>query len=153
MIRLDATDVKALGLLKHYRIIRRWACRNNNLTDADLELLIYFDCMDFFTKQDYKIGTYAYSWDCGRWNRLLKEGWIVVWRNRNHTTQKYNIYKVSFKCKQLINKMYRIMLGKEDLPTSHRNVIMNGKTYMNTVMATAIENVNKDKTRNNGEST
>jgi hypothetical protein len=45
------------------------------------------------------------------------------------------------------------MLGKEDLPTSHRNIIMNGKTYMHTVMATAIENVNKDKTRNNGEST
>jgi hypothetical protein len=106
--------------------------------------------MDFFTKQDYKIGTYAYSWDNKRWNNLLKEGWIVVWRNRNRTTQKYNIYKVSFKCKQLISKMYRIMLGKEDLPTSkHRNVIMKGKTYIDTVMITAIENVNNDKTRNN----
>ena len=73
----------------------------------------------------------------------------MVWRNRNHTTQKYNIYKVSFKCKQLISKMYRIMLGKENLPTSYRNVIMNGKTYMDNLMITAIENVNKDKTRNN----
>jgi hypothetical protein len=53
MSRLEASDIKELGLLKHYIIIRRWACRNNNLTDADLELLIYFDCMDFFTKQDY----------------------------------------------------------------------------------------------------
>jgi len=150
MSRLEAADIKGLGLLKHYRIIRRWACKNNNLTDADLELLIYFDCMDFFTKQDYKIGTYAYSWDNKRWNNLLKEGWIVVWRNRNHTTQKYNIYKVSFKCKQLISKMYRIMLGKEDIPTSHRNTIMKGKTYMDTVAITAIYNVNKDKTRNNG---
>ena len=151
MSRLEPSDIRDIGLLKHYRIIRRWACRNNDLTDADLELLIYFDCMEFFTKQDYKIGTYAYSWDNKRWNNLLKEGWIVVWRNRNHTTQKYNIYKVSFKCKQLISKMYRIMLGKEDLPTSkHRNVIMKGKTYIDTVMITAIENVNNDKTRNNG---
>ena len=150
MKRLEATDIKELNLLKHYRLIRKWACRNYNLTDADLELLVYFDCMDFFTKQDYKVGTYAYSWDNKRWNNLLKEGWIVVWRNRNHTTQKYNIYKVSFKCKQLISKMYRIMLGKEDLPTSkHRNVIMKGKTYIDTVMITAIENVNNDKTRNN----
>ncbi|MFY8170620.1 MAG: hypothetical protein ACOVK2_05845 [Candidatus Fonsibacter sp.] len=148
MSRLEASDIKQLGLLKHYRIIRRWACRNNDLTDADLELLIYFDCMDFFTKQDYKIGTYAYSWDNRRWNNLLKEGWIVVWRNRNHTTQKYNIYKVSFKCKQLISKMYRIMLGKEDIPTSYRNTIMAGKTYIDTVMITAIENTNSDKTRN-----
>jgi len=148
MRKLKATDVKEAGLLKHYRVIRKWACKNNDLNDADLELLIYFDCMDFFTKHDFEIGTYAYSWDNRRWNRLLKEGWIVVWRNRNRTTQKYNIYKVSFKCKQLISKMYRIMLGEEDIPTSEkRNSIMRGKTYTDKVLQTAINNVNKDKTR------
>lgn len=148
MRRLEPKDIKDLGLLKHYRIIRRWACRNNGLNDADLELLIYFDCLEFFTKQDYKIGTYTYSWDKMRWDRLLKEGWIVVWRQRNHTTQKYNIYKVSFKCKQLISRMYRIMLGEEDIPTTERsNIIMKGRRYKDTVMQPAIENVNKDKTR------
>ena len=149
MRRIEPSDIKSLGLLKHYRLIRRWACRNNGLTDSDLELLIFFDCMDFFTKQDYKIGTYAYSWDNKRWNNLLKEGWIVVWRNRNHTTQKYNIYKVSFKCKQLINRMYRIMLEEEDIPTRPRNnSIMKGKTYTDVVLQTAIDHLNKDKTRN-----
>jgi hypothetical protein len=148
MKRLEATDIKELNLLKHYRLIRKWACRNYNLTDADLELLVYFDCMDFFTKQDYKVGTYAYSWDNKRWNNLLKEGWIVVWRTRNHTTQKYNIYKVSFKCKQLINRMYRIMLGTEDIPTTSRsNKIMKNNTYTDIVLRAAINNVNKDKTR------
>ena len=148
MKRLEARDIKNMNLLKHYRVIRRWACRNNGLNDADLELLIYFDCLDFFTKHDFEIGTYAYSWDNKRWNRLLKEGWIVVWRNRNRTTQKYNIYKVSFKCKQLISRMYRIMLGKEDIPTSEkRNSIMRGKTYTDKVLQTAINNVNKDKNR------
>jgi hypothetical protein len=147
-VRLEASDIKDLNLLKHYRIIRKWACKNNGLNDADLELLIYFDCMDFFTREDFKIGTYSYSWDNRRWNRLLKEGWIIVWRVHNRTTQKYNIYKVSFKCKQLISRMYRIMLGKEDIPTSlHRNKIMRGKTYMDKVMITSIDNVNKDKNR------
>jgi hypothetical protein len=148
MRRLEASDLRESGLLKHYRIIRRWACRNNGLVDADLELLIYFDCLDFFTRHDYEIGTYTYSWDKMRWDRLLKEGWIVVWRKRNHTTQKYNIYKVSFKCKQLIIKMYRIMIGDEDIPTSERrNIIMKGKTYTDTVLQSAIQNVNQDKTR------
>ena len=147
-MRLEASDIKDLNLLKHYRIIRKWACKNYNLNDADLELLIYFDCMDLFTREDFKIGTYSYSWDNRRWNRLLKEGWIIVWRQHNRTTQKYNIYKVSFKCKQLISRMYRIMLGKEDIPTSlHRNKIMRGKTYMDKVMITSIDNVNKDKER------
>ena len=148
MKRLEARDIKDMNLLKHYRVIRKWACRNNGLNDADLELLIYFDCMEFFTKHDFKIGTYSYSWDNRRWNRLLKEGWIVVWRTRNRTTQKYNIYKVSFKCKQLISKMYRIMLGEEDIPSSEkRNSIMRGKTYTDKVLQTAIYNVNKDKNR------
>jgi len=148
MRRIEAKGIKELGLLKHYRLIRRWVCRNYNLTDADLELLIYFDCLDLFTKQDYKIGTYAYSWDNKRWNNLLKEGWIVVWRNRNHTTQKYNIYKVSFKCKQLISRMYRVMLGDEDIPETERsNKIMKNKTYTDIVLRTAINHVNKDRTR------
>jgi hypothetical protein len=148
MKRLKAGDIKDMNLLKHYRVIRKWACRNNGLNDADLELLIYFDCMEYFTKQDFKIGTYAYSWDNRRWNRLLKEGWVVVWRTRNRTTQKYNIYKVSFKCKQLISKMYRIMLGEEDIPSSEkRNSIMRGKTYTDKVLQTAIKNTNQDKNR------
>ena len=148
MRKLDSSTIKDLNLLKHYRLIRKWAWRNNNLNDADLELLIYFDCMDLFTKQDFKIGTYAYSWDNRRWNKMIKNNWIVVWRNRNRTTQKYNIYKVSFKCRQLIARMYRIMLGEEDVPTSkRRNSIMQGKTYTDKVLITAIKNVNKDKNR------
>ena len=148
-MRLEASDIKELNLLKHYRIIRKWACKNNDLNDADLELLIYLDCIDLFTKPDFKIGTYAYSWDNRRWNRLLKEGWIIVWRNRNRTTQKDNIYKVSFKCKQLISRMYRIMLGTEDIPISlHRNKIMKGKTYMDKVLQTSIKHANKDKKNN-----
>jgi hypothetical protein len=147
-MRLTASDIKDMNLLKHYRIIRKWACRNNDLNDADLELLMYLDCIDMFNKDDFKMGTYSYSWDNRRWNRLLKEDWIVVWRTRNRTTQKFHIYKVSFKGKQLISRVYRMMLGEEDIPTStKRNSIMKGGTYTDKVLITSIQNVNKDKNR------
>ena len=147
-MRLTASDIKDMNLLKHYRIIRKWACRNNDLNDADLELLMYLDCIDMFNKDDFKMGTYSYSWDNRRWNRLLKEDWIVVWRTRNRTTQKFHIYKVSFKGKQLISRVYRMMLGEEDIPTStKRNSIMKGGTYTDKVLITSIKNVNKDKNR------
>jgi hypothetical protein len=147
-MRLTANDIKEMNLLKHYRIIRKWACRNNDLNDADLELLMYLDCIDLFNKDDFKMGTYSYSWDNRRWNRLLKEDWIVVWRTRNRTTQKFHIYKVSFKGKQLISRVYRMMLGEEDIPTStKRNSIMKGETYTDKVLITSIQNVNKDKNR------
>ena len=102
MRRFTAQNIRELNLLKHYRIIRKWACKNNNLNDADLELIIYFDCIGLFSKQDFKVGTYSYSWDNRRWNRLLKEGWFVVWRHRNRTTQKYNIYKIALKGKHCL---------------------------------------------------
>ncbi len=148
MRKLHSTDIKELGLLKHYRIIRKWVSKTCDLKEADLELLFYLDAINFFTKQDFKDGTHSYSWDNRRWNRLLKDGWIVVWRNRNRTTQKYNIYKVSMKGKHLLNRIYRIMLGEEDIPeTENSNKIMKRNSYMDKVLSVAIKNVNKDKTR------
>ena len=147
-MRLTSSDLKELNLLKHYRIIRKWACKTYELTDADLELLIYLEAINLFTKDDFKKGTYSYSWDNRRWNRLLKEGWIKVWRERNRTTQKYNIYKVSVKCKQLIARMYRIMLGEEDMPT---NRLGSSDRYIYKVTTKSIEFVNADKKRGHGE--
>lgn len=148
MRKLESNDLRELGIFKHYRIVRRWACKNYNLKDADLELLIYFDCIGLFTRQDYIDGTYAYSWDKHRWERLVREGWIVIWRSRNKTTQKYNIYKTSYKCSQLISRIYRILLGNEDLPESKkRNKIMLRDTYTDKVMSRAIKLINKDKNR------
>jgi len=146
MKKLEASDIKNLKLLQHYRIIRKWACKNNGLNDADLELLIYLDCIDLFSKKDFELGSYSYSWDNRRWNKLIQNNWIVVWRHRNRTTQKFNIYKVSFKGKQLIKRIYRIMLGEEDIPTStKRNKIMRGETYIDKVLQTSIKNVNKSR--------
>mgnify|MGYP003134557961 FL=1 len=147
MRRISSSDLKQLNLLKHYRIIRKWACKTCDIKEADLELLIYLEAIDLFTKDDFKKGTYSYSWDNRRWNRLLKQGWITVWRKRNRTTQKYHIYKVSTKCKQLISRMYRIMLGEDDMPNK---IFEKNDRYIYKVLNTSILNVNKDKTRNNG---
>jgi hypothetical protein len=148
MKQLAAEDLKNFNLFKHYRIIRKWASKNNNLNEPDLELLIYLDCIELFTKIDFKEGSYSYSWDNRRWNRLLKDGWIKVWRERNRTSQKYNIYTVTFKSKRLINTIYKIILGEIDIPISkRRNKIMLGKTYTEKVLQKSIHNVNKDKYR------
>ena len=149
MKKLSAGDLKNTNLLKHYRIIRKWASKNNDLNEADLELLIYLDCIDLFTIKDFKKGVYSYSWDNRRWSRLIKNDWVVVWRKRNRTNQTYNIYKVSFKGKQLISKIYRIMLQEEEIPTSaRRNKIIKRKTYMDKVLTTSIYEVNKEINKN-----
>jgi len=146
-MRLDPSDIRELNLLKYYRLIRKWACKTYGLKDADLELLVYLDCKSRFTRNEFIEGAYTYSWDKNRWERLRKDGWIDVWRNRNRTTIKYSIYKTSFKCSQLISRIYRIMLAQEDLPTSERSVFYNNKSYTDKVYNKAIDDMKKDKDR------
>ena len=146
MRKLEASDVRDLHLLKHYRIIRQWACKNNGLNNAYLELLIYLVCVGLFNRLDFIDGSYSYSWNTRRWSKLKQNGWISIFSARNRTTVRSNIYKVSFKGKQLISRMYRIMLGEEDIPTSKkRNSIMKGKRYIDKVLIKSIKNVNNDK--------
>jgi len=146
-MKLTPYDLQEMNLLKYYRLIRKWACKTYGLKDADLELLIYLDCKIHFTRNDFIEGVYTYSWDKNRWERLRRDGWIDVWRQRNRTTMKYTIYKTSFKCQNLIKRIYRIMLAEEDLPTSQRSVFYNNKSYTDKVYNKAIDDMINDKTR------
>ena len=146
-MKLTAADLRELNILKYYRLVRKWACKTNKLQDADLELLIHFDCIGRFTRNDFIDGVYTYSWDKNRWERLRREGWIEAWRHRNRTTIKYSIFKTSFKFSQLISRIYRILLGEENLPTSERSVFYNNRSYTDKVYNKAINDMIKDKQR------
>lgn len=146
-MRIDAQDIRELQLFKYYRLVRKWACKTYGLSDAELELLIYLDCVGHFTRDEFKKGAYIYYWDKKRWDRLRKAGFIDVFRQRNHTTIKYTIFKVSQRCKLMISRIYRILLGSEDLPVSVRSVFYKNETYTDKVMNKAIDDMLKDKTR------
>jgi hypothetical protein len=146
-VRLTPGDLRDRNLFKYYRLVRRWACKTYNLRDADLELLIYLDCKKHFIRNDFIEGAYTYSWDKARWERLRKEEWITLFSKRNRTTKKYNTYTTSFKCKSLITRIYKILLGEEDLPTSERSTFYKNKTYTDKVFNKAIDDMIKDKDR------
>ena len=146
-MKLSASDLREIQLFKFYRLVRKWACKTYDLNDADLELLIYLDCKQRFTRQEFIDGTYTYSWDKQRWERLRSQGWIEVWRHRNRTSIKFSIFKTSFKCSQLISRIYRILLGEEDLPTSERSIFYNNKSYSDKVFNKAIDDMIKDNDR------
>ena len=146
-MRITASDLKDMQLFKYYRLVRKWACKTYDLKDADLELLVYLDCKSRFTRNNFIDGSYTYSWYKNLWERLRKDGWIEVWRHRNRTTIKYSIYKTSFKCSQLISRIYRILLGEEDIPTSERNIFFKNKSYTDKVYNKAIDDMINDKHR------
>ena len=146
-MRLTAQDLRDLNILKYYRLTRKWVCKTYGLNDADLELLIYLDCKGRFTRNEFIEGVYTYSWDKHRWERLKREGWIEVWRHRNRTTIKYSVFKTSFKCSQIISRIYRILLGEEDPPFTERNIFNKNKSYTDKVMIKALDDMIKDKDR------
>ncbi len=142
---IERGDIK-VDFLKNYRLVSRWATKNNNLNVADLELLFYLDPIQYFTIDDFKTGTLFYSWDKERFYRLQKEGWIDKMHHGGGRRGDHNKYKVSQKGKLLINKIYRILIGEEDLPSSaKRNSIMKRKTYIDKVYSQAIKEFNKQK--------
>jgi|TARA_R100001244_G_scaffold125952_1_gene96215 DNA-binding PadR family transcriptional regulator len=148
MDRLDFRERGELKVdfLKYYRLISRWATKNNNLNVADLELLFYLDPIIYFTIDDFKDGTLFYSWDKDRFYRLQRDGWIDKTHFGGGRRGDHNKYKVTQKGKLLINKIYRILIGEEDLPSSaKRNTIMKRKTYIDKVYSQAIKKFNKQK--------
>ena len=146
-MRLSPEDLRDLKILKYYRLTRRWACKQYGIKDADLELLIYLDCKGLFTREDFINGVYTYTWDKHRWERLRNEGWIDVWRERNRKESKYAIFKTSMKTKLMINRIYKILLGEEDIPITESNVFYKNKSYSDKVMNKAIDDMIKDKER------
>ena len=146
-MRLSAEDLRDLKILKYYRVIRRWACKQYGLKDADLELLIYLDCKGLFKRDDFINGMFTYTWDKHRWERLRREGWVDVWKERNRKDSKYAMYKTSMKTKLMVNRIYKIMLGQEDIPITRANVFYNNDTYTAKVMNKAIDDMIKDKER------
>jgi hypothetical protein len=146
-MKLSAEDLRELKILKYYRLVRAWARKQYGIKEADLELLIYLDCKGLFKRDDFINGAYTYTWDKHRWERLRKDGWIDVWRERNRTDSKYAIYKTSFKTKLMINRIYKILLGQEDIPIKESSVFYKNKSYSDKVMNKAIDDMIKDKER------
>ena len=135
-----------VDFLKYYRLVSRWATKNNDLNVADLELLFYLDPILYFTIEDFKDGTLFYSWDKERFYRLQRDGWIEKIHKGIGRRGDDNKYKVSQKGKLLINKIYRILIGEEDIPSSaKRNSIMKRKTYIDKVYSQAIKKFNNQK--------
>ena len=84
------------------------------------------------------------SWDRERFNRLLKDDWIYIWRKRSH--QEANLYEVSYKGKKLVNSIYKKLLGLEPIPESdRRNVVFKEKApFSHKTLAIAIKRHNKE---------
>ena len=135
-----------MDLVQYWGLITRWAIKTHDLNRADLELLIYLNPIKYFTIHDFKTGALLYTWDKTRFYRLQREDWITKIHDGKGRTGGHSKYVVSSKGKRLINRIGRILDGREDLPEStKRNDIMKRKSFTDKLYSEAIKKFNKSR--------
>ena len=122
-----------LNYLKYWRVIRYFIKAKYKLTQADLDILIFLYDEEYFSKDKFKEFDELLSWNVNRFDQLLKNGWIEVFRKYDGKNKA--IYKLSYKSIRLMVSIYNKLNG-EEIPTSPssnpmfaRNVSYSDKVY------------------------
>ena len=129
--------------LKYWRVIRYWVKAKYKLGTPELEMLLFLYSEQIFNKSQFKEYEELMYWDINRFNKLLKQEWIHVWRKRsgNETT----LYELTYKAKRVINTIYKKLNGEEisESPVSNP-LFKNDITYMDKVYRNMIKELNKE---------
>jgi hypothetical protein len=130
---------KAYDYLKYWRVIRYFYKRKYGLGQADLDMLLFLYSESYFTKDKFTEFDELLSWDINRFERLLHDGWIVVFRKRMGARKA--LYELSYKGTRMITEIYKKLNGDE-IPTSvshnpvfKKNVSYADKVYRNMIIS------------------
>ena len=131
--------------LKYWRVVRFWALKRYDLSLSDLELLLYLYSCPLFSRGDFKVFNDLVSWDKDRFDRLQREGWVMMWRNKKKGSKA--LYQVSFKTKNMITGIYRKLLGEEPISEDRRAnpIFQDSKTgVMDKMYRRGIKHMNEE---------
>lgn len=125
--------------LKYWRVIRQYVKARYNLSQADLDMLLFLYSEGYFGKEKFKEFSEIVSWDEQRFDRLLRDGWIENFRAGRRGVK--GLYNLSFKAKRMITSIYKKLSGEEipmtaeNNPMYKKNVKYSDKVYRNMITA------------------
>lgn len=124
--------------LKYWKVIRYFAQAKYGIKSADLDMILFLYSEKYFSKTQFKEFNELLSWDINRFSRLLRDGWISVFRKRQGN--KKTLYELSYKGKRMISSLYKKLNG-EEIPMSEsanpmfaKNVSYSDKVYRNMII-------------------
>lgn len=128
--------------LKYWRIIRYWAKAKYGFSVSDLDMMLFLYSENFFNKKTFCEYTEMMSWDKSRFNKLLKDGYIHLWRKGEG--KEADLYEVSYKGKRAISSIYAKLNGEEIGEDPRVNPLFKDDVkYMDKVYRNAISKLNK----------
>jgi hypothetical protein len=128
--------------MKYWRVIRYWAKVKYNVSTPDIEMMFFLYSEDIFSKKKFEEFERVMSWDTKRFDRLVKEEWIVVWRKRKG--RQATLYRLSYKGQSLIKTLYRKLNGEEiGVSPSINPLFRDDASYMEKQYRLMIEELNE----------
>ena len=123
--------------LKYWRVIRYFIKAKYGLNQADLDMLLFLNSEDIFSRDKFKEFDNILAWDVSRFERLRKDGWIEIFRNR--MGKRKALYQLSYKTQRVITSIYKKLNGEEistsgNNPMFARNVSYSDKVYKNMII-------------------
>ena len=129
---------KVNDCLKYWRVIRYFIKQKYGLTTGDLDMLLFLYSEDIFSKEKFEEFDNLLSWDEDRFDRLLRDGWIEVFRRRRKKFK--TLYGLTFKTQRVISSIYKKLSGEEipmaqtSNPIFAKNVKFTDKVYRKMII-------------------
>jgi len=104
--------------LKYWRVIRQYIKVKYGLTQSDLDIILFLNSEGYFDKDKFSEFDSILSWDEQRFNKLLRDGWIEVFRKR----------------KGKVKGLYMLPTSPSQNPMFLKNVSYSDKQYRKAIM-------------------
>jgi hypothetical protein len=123
--------------LKYWRVIRYFIKAKYGISTGELDMLLFLHSEKYFSKDKFDEFDELLSWSVNRFDKLLRDDWITVFRKRSG--KKKALYEISYKGRRMIGSMYKKLNG-EEIPVSPsvnpmflKNVSYTDKVYRNMI--------------------
>ena len=128
--------------LKYWRVVRYWIKSKYGLTTGELDVLLFLYSEEYFSKDKFSEFDELLSWNVKRFDKLLRDKWIEVFRKR--TGKNKALYQLSYKGKRVVNSIYKKLNGEEigESPTTNP-LFRHDASYMDKVYRNMIIEMNE----------
>lgn len=130
------------NFLKYWRVIKYYVKNKYELTEAEIDMILFLYDENVFTKDMFNDFADTMSWDKNRFSSMVEDGYIKKWRDRKET-QRSNLWMLTIKSKRICNHLYKKLMQEETISEDpYRNEIFKGNTYMDKVYKNVIKKMN-----------
>ena len=131
----------SVDYLKYWRVVRYYIRAKYGISTADLDVLLFLYSEEYFSKDKFNEFDELMAWDVNRFDRLLRDNWIVVFRKRG---KEKAMYEISYKGRRVLGEMYKKLNGEVISENRTVNPIFKkGASYQDKVYKNMIIEMNK----------